>query len=208
VSGSEDHWDQNHLGGDISLHDRFSTKNRHTSAHIERPFRAISGCEQSQQGSPYSITSSASSCNALGTSMPSNLAVCALITASRVRRGWMPADGISLPPKREFGTSRWAARRLATRRKGHDRLWHEADMPMMPSNVCFRGQSGHRRGNSLRCTGPLFAASPMRLLDDLIRSHQHCWRYRQAECFQRLFVNDEAEARWLLEWQIGGTRAS
>jgi hypothetical protein len=58
----------------------------------------------------------------------------------------MPADGISLPPKREFGTSRWAARRLGyikgdTRRKGHDRLWHEADMPMTPSNVCFRGQS-------------------------------------------------------------------
>src|SRR5262249_15418273 len=31
----------------------------------------------------HSITSSASSCNALGTSMPSNLAVCALMTNSR-----------------------------------------------------------------------------------------------------------------------------
>jgi hypothetical protein len=48
----------------------------------------------------------------------------------------------------------------------------------------------------------------MRLLDDLICSHQHCWRYRQAECFQRPFVNDVAEAGWLLEWQIGGARSS
>jgi hypothetical protein len=36
---------------------------------------------------------------------------------------WMPADGISLPPKGDFGTSRGAARRLgyingATGRKG------------------------------------------------------------------------------------------
>src|SRR5215475_6493008 len=33
----------------ISAHDRFSTKNRHSSARIERLFRARSGCEQSQQ---------------------------------------------------------------------------------------------------------------------------------------------------------------
>jgi hypothetical protein len=55
---------------------------------------------------------------------------------------------------------------------------------------------------------PPLAAYSMRLLDDLICSHQHCWRYRQADCFQRLFVNDEAEAGWLLEWQIGGVRSS
>ncbi|MGB7833128.1 MAG: tripartite tricarboxylate transporter substrate-binding protein, partial [Xanthobacteraceae bacterium] len=45
----------------------------------------------------------------------------------------MPADGISLPPKKDFGTSRGAARRLGyinstTGRKGHDRFWHQADI--------------------------------------------------------------------------------
>ena len=41
-------------------------------------------------------------------------------------------------------------------------------------------------------------------VDDVICSHQHCWRYRQTECFHRLLVNDETEASWLLEWYIGG----
>src|SRR5262249_60663444 len=41
-------------------------------------------------------------------------------------------------------------------------------------------------------------------VDDVICSHQHCWRYCQTECFHRLLVNDETEAGWLLEWQIGG----
>src|SRR5262249_61435042 len=31
------------------LHDRFCPMNRHSPARIERPFRAITGCEQSQQ---------------------------------------------------------------------------------------------------------------------------------------------------------------
>src|SRR6516225_1336889 len=39
--------------GDVPLHDRSSTKNKHSPARIERPFRANSGSR------PYSITSSA-----------------------------------------------------------------------------------------------------------------------------------------------------
>src|SRR5262245_4705237 len=51
---------------------------------------------------------------------------------------WMPADGIGLPPKRDFGTSRWAARRLGyinqmAGRKGHDRLWHGSDLTRRPT---------------------------------------------------------------------------
>ena len=46
------------------LHDRFSTENRHSSARIERPFRANSRPEQAQQTEqPYSMTSSAMSKN-------------------------------------------------------------------------------------------------------------------------------------------------
>ena len=35
-----------------------------------------------------------------------------------------------------------------------------------------------------------------RLVDHLIGSHQRCARYRQAECFQGLFINGETEAGW------------
>ena len=35
-----------------------------------------------------------------------------------------------------------------------------------------------------------------RLVDHLIGSHQYCARYRQAECFQSLFINGETEAGW------------
>ena len=45
-----------------------------------------------------------------------------------------------------------------------------------------------------------------RLVDDLTGSHQHCWWYCQIMCFQRLLLNDETKAGWLLEWQIGGAR--
>jgi hypothetical protein len=36
---------------------RFAPESRHCSAPMACPLSAISGCEQSQQGSPYSITS-------------------------------------------------------------------------------------------------------------------------------------------------------
>jgi hypothetical protein len=65
------------------------------------PGRAISGCEQSQQGSPYSITSSARASKVAGTSMPSILAVCRLTACMtgrlagfsplRMRPTYMPA---------------------------------------------------------------------------------------------------------------------
>jgi len=59
----------------------------------------------------------------------------------------MSADGISMPVKK--GTSACPAepaRRLgyinhAIGRKGHDRLWHEADMARQVAHVRFRGQS-------------------------------------------------------------------
>src|SRR6516225_2099953 len=41
------------------LHDRFSTKNRHSSARIERPFRARNRHMQRSKLAAYSITSSA-----------------------------------------------------------------------------------------------------------------------------------------------------
>jgi len=68
----------------------------------------------------------------------------------------MPADGISLPQtKGNFGTSRWAARRLGyinlvTRRKGHDRYWHLADMTFTSANVRCWGKSGHSEGQDKR----------------------------------------------------------
>jgi hypothetical protein len=62
----------------------------------------------------------------------------------------MPADGISLPPKK--GTSArpaGAARMLgyinrATGRKGHDRLWHKCEVTECPLNDRYRVQSGRR----------------------------------------------------------------
>ena len=60
---------------------------------------------------------------------------------------WMPADGISLPPKKDFGTSRWGGSkvRLHQRRHrtegDHDRLWHEAADPECPLHGRFRGVS-------------------------------------------------------------------
>jgi hypothetical protein len=52
----------------------------------------------------------------------------------------MPADGISLPPKRDFGTSRWGGSKLgyingATGGRGHDRLWHFRDEPITAGYV-------------------------------------------------------------------------
>src|SRR5262249_31916254 len=54
-------------------------------ARPERP-RCCRTTEQRDEVAPphHSITSSASSCNALGTSMPSNLAACALMTNSNL----------------------------------------------------------------------------------------------------------------------------
>src|SRR5262245_1479184 len=51
---------------------------------VERPLCARSGCEQSQQGSAYSITSSAMLSNVGGTVMPSILAVWALMSSSNL----------------------------------------------------------------------------------------------------------------------------
>jgi hypothetical protein len=68
------------------LHDRFSPKNRHSSARIERPFRAKSCREQVQQMTrrlcAYSIASSARASSVGGISMPSAFAVLRLITNS------------------------------------------------------------------------------------------------------------------------------
>jgi hypothetical protein len=68
----------------------------------------------------------------------------------------MPADGVSLPPKRDFGMSCWAARRLgytkhAAKRKGHDWLAHYRPSP----SVRFRLYSCH--GNDARGRGALGA---------------------------------------------------
>jgi hypothetical protein len=54
------------------LHDRFSAKSRHSSARLERPFRAKTGREQLQQTvqCSYSITSSARASKLAETSMP------------------------------------------------------------------------------------------------------------------------------------------
>src|SRR5262245_64314758 len=64
---------------------------RSNLAHGWLPFAAVSirqqfGTQMPQGGHPphHSITSSASNCNALGTSMPSNLAVCRLMTSSNL----------------------------------------------------------------------------------------------------------------------------
>src|SRR5258708_37624704 len=40
-------------------------------------------------------------------------------------------------------------------------------------------------------------------VDDVICSHQHCWRCCQTECFHLPLINGETENGWLLEWQIG-----
>jgi hypothetical protein len=54
------------------------------------PGRAITGREQVQQckAKNYSVTSSASSCNEAGTSMPSSRAVCRLMTSSNLVDCW------------------------------------------------------------------------------------------------------------------------
>jgi hypothetical protein len=70
-------------------------------------------------------------------------------------RGWidrtndglsgMPADSITLPPKKgDFGTSCWAARTSdyingATGRKGRDRPWHKPVDQLRPLRCLFRG---------------------------------------------------------------------
>jgi hypothetical protein len=64
------------------LHDRFSTKNRHSSARIQRPFRANFGLVHRSKTAPYSMTSSARASSVGGTSSPSALAVLRLMTAS------------------------------------------------------------------------------------------------------------------------------
>jgi len=56
--------------------------NRHSPAGIERPFRATTGCEQSQQTRSYSITSSARAMSVGGTVRPSALAVLRLMISS------------------------------------------------------------------------------------------------------------------------------
>jgi hypothetical protein len=66
----------------------------------------------------------------------------------------MPADGISLPQtKGNFGTSRWAARKLGyitfvTRRKRSRPFTHKADVADMPTtlgDVCFWGKADVRK---------------------------------------------------------------
>src|SRR6516162_6331293 len=58
--------------------------NRHSPAGIERPFRATTGCEQSQQTRSYSITSSARATSVGGTVRPSALAVLRLTCSSNL----------------------------------------------------------------------------------------------------------------------------
>src|SRR5262249_31856611 len=53
-------------------------------ARRERPRNRAAEQRDEFATAAHSITSSASSCNALGTSMPSNLAVCRLMTSSNV----------------------------------------------------------------------------------------------------------------------------
>jgi hypothetical protein len=94
----------------------------------------------------------------MGVLLPDRLYCTRVNAPGRAMRTWidrtidglsgMPADGISLPPKR--GTSArpaGAARRLgyingATGRKGGDRLWHEAAGPGCPLSSRYRVVSG------------------------------------------------------------------
>src|SRR5262245_26769537 len=64
------------------VHVRFAPKATESLRHGEWTQCAITGCEQSQQGSPYSITSSARASSVGGTSRPSAFAVFRLITNS------------------------------------------------------------------------------------------------------------------------------
>jgi hypothetical protein len=60
----------------------FTPRSRRRSGHRFAPLGAKSGCEQLQQGSPYSITSSARPSNGSGTVRPNALAVFRFITNS------------------------------------------------------------------------------------------------------------------------------
>jgi hypothetical protein len=66
----------------ISRHVRFTPKSGHSAALLQCPLSAKSGCEQSQQGTTYSITSSASAKNDSGMVSPSAFAVLRLTTTS------------------------------------------------------------------------------------------------------------------------------
>src|SRR5262245_62026011 len=75
----------------------YPPESRHDRAEPPLPSRAISGREQSQQGSSYSITSSARASSVSGTVIPSALAVFILMTSlKRVgcstgkSAGWAP----------------------------------------------------------------------------------------------------------------------
>jgi hypothetical protein len=59
-------------------------ESNHRQSKCDPSICAISDRTQRSKIRAYSITSSASSCNALGTSTPSNLAVCALMTNSNL----------------------------------------------------------------------------------------------------------------------------
>src|SRR5262249_41862385 len=63
---------------------RFAPKATEVLRCREVPRSAITGCEQSQQGSAYSITSSARASSIGGTSRPSALAVLRSITSSNL----------------------------------------------------------------------------------------------------------------------------
>src|SRR4029077_20555797 len=65
-----------------------------------------------------------------------------------------------------------------------------------------------RRYPVARGTDTTLRANRVASVDDLIRSHQDCFRYCQTECFRGLLVNHEAEMGGLLEWEIGWARSS
>jgi hypothetical protein len=61
----------------------------------------------------------------------------------------------------------------------------------------------------VRLSHPLLHAGLSRRLPDyLVRPHQHVRRYRQADLFRRLQIDDELERLWLLHGEISRFSAS
>jgi hypothetical protein len=85
-------------------------------------------------------------------------------------------------------------------------------MSALPTTADIKRSGWHVRlvpqADSCTATNDVWHQAKRASVDDVICSHQHCWRYCQTECFHRLLINDETEAGWLLEWQIGGARPS
>jgi hypothetical protein len=70
--------------GLLERHVGYAPNSRHVRTTATCPGWATSGCERSQRGSPYSITSLASASSLSGTVRPSAFAVLRLITNSTV----------------------------------------------------------------------------------------------------------------------------